>query len=109
MFGISFVFEPVIIFLFILGLLGLFLPGALQDDVFSNIIKLSSLALLAPVAYFFAREYKKRETLQNKANQTSENIITEAKVLLETKDKQERIKKAEEIIQEAQALKKETE
>ena len=109
MFGITFVFEPIIIFLFIFGLLGLFIPGTLQDDVFSNIIKLSSLVILTPVAYFFAREYKKRETLQNKANQTSENIITEAKELLGTKDKNERIKKAEEIIQEAQNLKKETE
>ncbi len=108
MFGITFVFEPVIIFLFIFGLLALFIPGTLQDDVFSNVIKLSSLVILTPVAYFFAREYNKRETLQNKANQTFENIITEATELLETNDKDKRIKKTEEIIHEAERLRDET-
>lgn len=107
-FGVTFVFEPLIIFLFLLGLAVLFVPGTLQDDIFSNVVKLSSLFLLTPVAYFFSREFKKRERLQNKVNQTTEIIITDAKDLLESKDKNERVQKAEEIISEAEELKKET-
>ncbi|MGE5042136.1 MAG: hypothetical protein ACM3IJ_04505 [Candidatus Levyibacteriota bacterium] len=107
-FGITFVFEPTMILLFLVGLSVLFIPGALQDEVFSNIIKLSSIFLLTPIAFFFAREYKKRERLENKVNQTTKIIITDAKELLNTQDKKERVEKASEIIQEAESLKEET-
>lgn len=107
-FGVTFIFEPIIIFLFLIGLLILYIPGTLQDDIFTNVIKLSSVFLLTPVAYFFSREFKKRESLQNKVNRSTEIIITDAKDLLETRGKNERLKKAQEIITEAEDLKKET-
>lgn len=61
LFGISFLFEPYIIFIFLLGLVFLFVPQALEYDLLSNFIKLGSLVLLSPIAYFFSREFKKKE------------------------------------------------
>ncbi len=107
LFGITFTFQPSMILLFLICLIGLFLPETLQDDVFGNIAKLSSLLLLAPIAFFFGREYRKREKLQEKIQETTDAIIQDAENMITTKDKNEKLKKAEEIITEARELQKE--
>ncbi len=108
LFGITFTFQPSMILLFLLCLICLFLPQALQDDVFGNMVKLSSLLLLAPIAFFFGREYRKREKLQEKIQEKTETIISDAENLILSKDKNEKLKKAEEIITEAKELQKES-
>lgn len=108
LFGITFIFEPAMIILFLLCLVGLFVPDALQDDIFGNMVKLSSLLFLAPIAFFFGREYKKREKLQKSILEKTEVIIEDAKEILVTKDKNEKLKKTEEIITEAINLQKES-
>lgn len=107
LFGITFTFQPSMILLFLACLVAIFLPEALQDDVFGNMIKLSSLLLLAPIAFFFGREYRKREKLQEKIQEKTETIIHDAENLISTKDKNEKLKNAEEIITEAKELQKE--
>lgn len=107
LFGITFTFQPSIILLFLICLIALFLPQALQDDVFGNMTKLSSLLILAPIAFFFGREYRKREKLQEKIQESTKVIIDDAENLISTKDKNEKLKKAEEIITEAHRLQKE--
>lgn len=109
LFGITFIFEPSMIILFLACLTGLFLPSTIKDDVFSNIVKLSSLVLLAPIAFFFGREYKKREKLQVAIHEKTDTIVKDAKDIIKTKDKNEKLKMAEEIITEARELQKETE
>ena len=109
LFGIAFIFEPIMIVLFLLCLGAVFMPQVLQDDIFGNSLKLGSLIFLTPIAFFFGREYRRREKLQEKVKATTESIIEEAEEILQTKDKNERLKKAEEIIEEARQLKKETE
>lgn len=108
LFGITFTFQPSMILLFLACLIGLFLPEALQDDVFGNMAKLSSLIVLAPIAFFFGREYRKREKLQEKIQEKTETIIHDAENLLATNDKNEKLKNAEEIIIEAKKLQKES-
>lgn len=108
LFGITFIFEPPMIILFLLCLTGLFIPEAIQDDIFGNMVKLSSLILLAPIAFFFGREYKKREKLQKAIQEKTDLIIEDAQDLLTLKDKNEKLKKTEEIINEATSLKKES-
>lgn len=61
LFGISFMFEPVIIFVMLSSVLILFAQDALNNDPYANILKLLSLLLLSPLAFFFGNEYKKRE------------------------------------------------
>ncbi len=107
LFGITFTFQPSMILLFLACLVVIFLPEALQDDVFGNMIKLSSLLLLAPIAFFFGREYRKREKLQGKIQEKTETIIHDAENIISTKDKNEKLKKVEEIITEAKELQKE--
>ena len=108
LFGITFTFQPSMILLFLLCLITLFLPQALQDDVFGNMTKLFSLLILAPIAFFFGREYRKREKLQEKIQASTKVIIDDAENLMSTKDKNEKLKKAEEIIIEARELQKES-
>lgn len=108
LFGITFIFEPPMIILFLLCLTGLFIPEAIQDDIFGNMVKLSSLILLAPIAFFFGREYKKREKLQKSIQEKTDVIIEDAQELLILKDKNEKLKKTEEIINEATSLQKES-
>ncbi len=108
LFGITFTFQPSMILLFLLCLITLFLPQALQDDVFGNMTKLSSLLILAPIAFFFGREYRKREKLQEKIQESTKAIIGDAENLINTEDKNEKLKKAEEIITEASKLQKES-
>jgi hypothetical protein len=106
-FGLAFIFEPIMIFFFLLCLIGIFVPQAIQDDIFGNILKLLSLLFLSPIAYFFGREYKRRERIKQKIKDSTESIIDEAKDMIKTKDKNERLRKAEEIIETAHQLQKE--
>lgn len=107
LFGITFIFEPLTIFVFLIGMAILFGPESIQGDVFGNTIKLGSLIILAPIAYFFGREHKKRERLSNQIKINTGEIIKDAKELLITKDKSEQVRKTEEIIDEANRLKQE--
>lgn len=109
LFGIAFIFEPIMILFFLICLGAVFMPQVLQDDIFGNSLKLGSLIFLTPIAFFFGREYRRREKLQQKVKTTTESIIEEAEEILQTKDKNKHLKKAEEIIEEARLLKKETE
>jgi hypothetical protein len=108
LFGITFIFEPLTIFVFMICIATLFLPESLQDDVVGNMIKLGSLIVLGPIAYFFGREYKKREKLNKNIKDKTGIIIEDAKQVMELKDKNDMLKKAEEIIEEAEKLKTES-
>lgn len=62
LFGITVMYEPMIIFVFLACMLFLFGQQALENQIFSNMLKLGSLLLLSPLAYFFGREFKKKES-----------------------------------------------
>lgn len=64
LFGLSFTFEPLTIFVFLMGILLVFLPQALTDNIIANSIRLGSLILLSPIAFFFGTELKKRDIKQ---------------------------------------------
>lgn len=93
-FAIAFAFEPVIVFVFVLGTVTLFLPDALQSDEVRNIIMLASLVFLSPLAYFFGKEQRKEqeeskalETIQQETTQAAEAIIQDVNAVLnETKN-----------------------
>ena len=107
LFGMAFLFEPPTIFIFLLGLITIFAIPTLQDDVFGNLIKVGSLAFLAPIAYFFSREFKHREQLEKKIEKNTEKILSDVEkianqegsvediedILNQTEDLQEEAKK----------------
>lgn len=60
-FGIAFVFEPIMTFAFLIGAILVFIPDISKGDLTQNILKLSSVILIAPLAYFFGKEFRKTE------------------------------------------------
>lgn len=111
-FGIAFVFEPLTVFTFVIGALLIFLPDAATNDVMGNTVKLGSLALISPLAFFFGREFrqeeKQSETIASMKTTTKEvaNKI-EADVDLIKEDKNlptKELEKLAEIQEEAQEL-----
>lgn len=62
LFGAAFLFEPVLVFAVLVGIVGLLLPQALNTgELFNNMIRVGSLVFVAPIAFFFGREFKERE------------------------------------------------
>jgi len=79
-------FEPPTVFVFLLGLLALFSQQALQDNVFQNMVQLGSLVLLSPIAFFFGREFKRREKLEKDIEEKSRKILNEVDALKNKED-----------------------
>jgi hypothetical protein len=94
-FGITFIFEPITVFVFAIGAILIFLPQALQNHSLESFIKLGSIMLIAPLGFFFGKEYKDRATLAKKVDKTKE----EAKNI--SNDLQEVIQNNKEIDQNA--------
>jgi len=79
-FGIAFVFEPAAVLVYLLCTIILFLPDALKDDVNGNLLRLGSLLLITPLAYFFGSEYQKLD----KKDEEIEEITERAKDAADT-------------------------
>jgi len=85
-FGITFIFEPITVFVFAIGAILIFLPYAMQNHAIESYIKLGSMLLIAPLAFFFGKEYKDRAALAKKVQKTKEeakNISTEIESVIE--------------------------
>lgn len=117
-FGVTFVLEPITVFIFTLGVIIIFLPEAIKDDVTGNLLRLGSLALISPLAFFFGKEYKEREKEEGKIEEVKErakyagDTISKdiGEVLEEEKDslKKEDVEKLNEVLEEAEDLREET-
>lgn len=110
-FGVSFVFEPMIVFVFLFAAIGIFIPHAMQEDVAGNMIKLGSLVLIAPLAYFFGREYRKEEALKAKVTEQSQKIEKSADELLHAEAEkldEKGVSKVNEILEETEDLRQKT-
>lgn len=57
-FGIAFVFDPRVVFVFTIGLLALFFPQALTTDLTRNLILLFSFIFLSPLAFLAGVAYR---------------------------------------------------
>ncbi len=109
-FGIAFVLLPETVFIFILGSVLLFLPDALVGKVAQNLLQVGSLALLSPLAYFFGREYRTRQAMQERNQELADKITEQAGNVLnqeeDTLTEEEKTNLAN-IIKESEELKKE--
>jgi len=116
-FGIAFIFEPITIFVFILGSIFVFLPDAFKTDVINNVLKLVSLSLIAPLAYFFGKEYKRNQTDEEKLESLRERSQDAADTISEDIEKvikdekanlrQEDVEKLNEVLEETEDLRAE--
>ncbi len=117
-FGIAFVFEPVAIFVFIVGAVLIFLPDALKGDTFGNFIKVGSLVLISPLAYFFGREYRKSdnqegdiEALEERTKEAADTISEDIEEVVKNEKqnlKEEDMEKLNEILEETEDLREES-
>lgn len=60
-FGAALAFKPITVFVFLVGLVTVFIQPALSDDVSSHILMLFSLVMLSLFALFFGKESLKNE------------------------------------------------
>jgi len=103
---LAFISASSTLWVLLLASLLFFTPEALTNPNLNTIIKLGSLILITPIAYFISREFEKRQILSEKIEAKTEDIIQEAEVLKDTYGlKREESDVLEEIIEEANSLK----
>ncbi len=115
-FGLAFVLSPEVVFVFAGCLLLLFLPDAMKGEIGANLIRLGSLILLSPLAFFFGREFRERfrkdkemETVREENTESANRISADVSDLL-TRDQNKLdskdVAELDEILQETDKLRK---
>lgn len=117
-FGIAFVFEPAVTFVFVLGAILIFLPEVLKADLVMGFLKIGSLLLISPLAYFFGKEYRKTdkqeaeiEALEEREKDAADTIAEDiAEVVKNEKAslKSEDVDKLNEVLEETEDLRAES-
>ncbi|CAN5197121.1 hypothetical protein BH09PAT1_BH09PAT1_5700 [soil metagenome] len=109
-FALSFMLIPESVFIFLLGVIILFLPMAMDSQITENLIKLGSVLLITPLAYFFGKEYrlvnehtKKDMELASRISNEAANVLKDQTANLADTDKAQ----LADIIQESEQLKNE--
>ena len=117
-FGIAFAFEPPASFIFVLFSILVFLPNLIPASNVFDLIKIGSLVILSPLAYFFGSEYKREEKQEEKMEslieRTKESADTIAKEVEDViKDEKENLKqkdmeKLDKVLEETEDLRAES-
>jgi len=117
-FGIAFVFEPMLIFVFVLGVILIFVPDAIKGDLLVNSLKLGSLLLISPLAFFFGIEYRKNdkedeaiEALEERTKEAADTISEDIEEVIKDEKanlKEEDMEKLNEILEETEDLREES-
>lgn len=114
-FGIAFVFDPMTVFVFLVGLVLLFLPETLSGDVSGNMLRIGSLVLISPLAFLFGRTIKDQDTqdqhiemIQERAQDAADIIAENVDDLLKEEKGPEEVAKLNEILEETELLREES-
>ena len=117
-FGVAFVFEPAVVLIFLICTILLFLPDALKDDVNGNLLRLGSLLLITPLAYFFGNEFQRNdkkdeeiEKITERTKEAADNISEDVEEIIEEESKNlssETTDKLNKILEETEDLREET-
>ena len=105
-FALVFVFEPYTIIAFTIGIVLIFIPEAIKGDAVGNFIRLGSIILISPLAFFFGREYKKsgeREDAIESIEKDVKEVIKKEKVNLSKED----LEKLSDVVEETEKLREE--
>lgn len=103
--------EPITILIYLVSAVLFFIPQASSNPNTETLIKMGSLILIAPIAYFIGQEFERRRLLNEKIDSKTDEIIQEAQLLKEdgTPKGQDETEAIDEIIEEASSLKKDSE
>lgn len=117
-FGITFIFEPIAVFVFALGAITVFLPQAFKNGSIESFLRIGSIILIAPLAFFFGQQYKDRdkeeeqmEQMRERSKEAGETIEKDVEEVLENEKnlKPEDKDKLDEVVNEAEDLREEAE
>lgn len=105
LFLLAFMAESVTIWVFLTAVIFFFVPEASNNFSSDTFIKLGSLLLIAPIAFFVAREFERREILTKRIQAKTDDIISEAESLKDNPSTTVAENEAiDEIIEEAKSL-----
>ena len=117
-FGVAFVFEPAVTFVFVLGVILVFVPDAIKGDLLVNSLKLGSLLLISPLAFFFGKEYRKNdkqdaqiEALEERTKDAADTISADIETVIKDEKaslRNEDMEKLNEILEETEDLRAES-
>jgi hypothetical protein len=117
-FGVAFVFEPAVTFVFVLGVILVFIPDVIKGDLLVNSLKLGSLLLISPLAFFFGSEYRKNdkqtteiEALEERTKDAADTIAKDLEEVIKDEKaslKSEDMEKLNEILEETEDLRAES-
>jgi hypothetical protein len=117
-FGIAFVFEPAMTFVFVLGAIMIFIPDVLKTDTLVNLLKIGSLILISPLAFFFGREYRTNdqkeeeiEALEERSKDAADTISEDIEEIIKDEKaniKSEDLDKLNEVLEETEDLREES-
>ena len=107
LFGIAFLMEPYAVFIFLAGILILFVPKMLPGIDVAELARVGGIILISPIAYFFGREFQRREKLEKDIEEKAEKIMEVAKDVKDNNILEDYSNtEVDEIIEEASELKK---
>lgn len=104
-----FLAGPISVLIFAIGITLYFFPETLNNPTAENIVKLASFLLIAPIGYFIGKEFEHRKNLDEKIEAKTDEIIQDAENLKEASSFPDEDDALQEIIEEAQSLKKDSE
>lgn len=117
-FGITFVFHPLTVFIFILGTMALFLPDTFKNNATESYIRLGSLFLICPLAFYFGQSYKERneqeehlEEMAERAKEAANTIAKDVETVIKKEEKHlenDEVEKLNEILVETEDLRGES-
>lgn len=117
-FGITFIFEPVTVFIFAIGVMLVFMPEALKNGSIESYIRIGSVALISPLAYFFGSEYKDRdeeeaeiESMKDRSKEAADTISNDIQKVLDDEKKElpeKDVEKLNEVLEETEELREES-
>lgn len=99
--------EPYAVFIFLIGIIFLFVPEILPGIDITELARMGGLILISPIAYFFGREFQRREKLEKEVENTADKIIEEAKEAKDSNILQDELNpEIDKILEDASELKK---
>lgn len=75
-FGISIVFEPATVILFVILTILIFLPQVLKNNSLESYIRLGSILLVTPLAFFFGQDFNKRHAQEAHLQQIKQQTVS---------------------------------
>lgn len=110
LFLLAFMSTATSVWVFLISLILYFMPEVLSKFDSDTFIKIGSLLLIAPIAYFIAKEFERRQVLSRRIESKTEEIISDAQVLKESSNRSDPAENEaiDEIIEEAESLKEDS-